>query len=87
MKRDYSDPIYSEWRRRVFNRDKRRCQMPSCTSRKRLNAHHIQRWADQPYLRYDPDNGITLCYTCHKRITGSELAYAGLFAEIVRSKK
>jgi hypothetical protein len=86
MKRDYNDPIYSEWRKRVFKRDKCRCQMPSCGSKRRPNAHHIQRWADQPYLRYDVDNGITLCYSCHKRITGNESAYAGLFSEIVRGK-
>jgi len=56
--------------------------MPGCKRRKSLNAHHIQRWADQPFLRYEPDNGITLCWGCHKEVTNNERAYEGLFLEI-----
>ena len=78
MRRDYSDPVYAEWRKRVFSRDKRKCQMPGCGYKKALNAHHIKRWADAPYLRYDVDNGITLCWRCHKQITGSEAQYEPL---------
>ena len=48
-RRDYDDPIYADWRNKVYDRDNHRCQMPDCTSRRskaRLNAHHIKRWAD-----------------------------------------
>ncbi len=85
--RDYNDPVYAEWRRRVFKRDKHKCQMPGCEYKRALNAHHIKRWADAPYLRYDVDNGITLCYRCHKEVTGSEGHYEHLFADIVRKRK
>ena len=84
MKRNYDDPLYAEWRKRIFRRDGRRCQMPSCSSRRRLQAHHIQTWAHAPQLRYDEDNGITLCSTCHQTVNRHEGEYALLFFDIVR---
>ena len=68
MRRDYDDPIYAEWRKRVFSRDKHKCQMPKCGYKRALNAHHIVRWSDAAYLRFDINNGITLCWKCHKEI-------------------
>ena len=62
MRRNYDDPVYAEWRKRIFSRDKHKCQMPGCGYKRALNAHHIKRWADAPYLRYDVDNGITLAF-------------------------
>ena len=38
-------------------------------------------------LRYEPDNGITLCYQHHKLVTGDEDAYAMVFFNIVRANK
>jgi hypothetical protein len=32
-----------------------------------LDCHHIQPWDEFPELRYDLDNGLTLCKRCHKR--------------------
>ena len=58
--------------------------MPRCGYKRALNAHHIIRWADAPHLRFDEDNGITLCWKCHKEITGHEGQYAPLFMDIVR---
>ena len=58
--------------------------MPGCKSKKRLNAHHIQKWASASALRFDVDNGITLCYWCHKKVTGHESIYQSLFQSIVR---
>ena len=82
--RNYDDPIYSDWRKKVYKRDSHKCQMPGCKSRFRINAHHIKRWSDASYLRYDVDNGITLCSKCHKQITGHETHYEVLFMQIVR---
>ena len=89
-RRDYDDPIYADWRNKVYGRDNHSCQMPDCTSRRskaRLNAHHIKRWADCHWLRYEVRNGITLCWTCHKRVTGSEELYEGLFMHIVSNNE
>ena len=85
MRRNYDDPIYKEWRRRVRKRDKNKCQMPNCKCKRRLQVHHIRGWASAAYLRYDEDNGITLCYDHHKEVTGHEQLYERLFQEIVRT--
>lgn len=84
MKRDFDDPVYKKWRIDVYKRDKFRCQMPGCKCNKNLNAHHIQKWASASMLRYDVDNGITLCRGCHGRVTGREQHYQRLFQDIVR---
>lgn len=82
MKRNYQDPAYADWRKKIFQRDKK-CMMPGCNSRKKLQAHHIKRWADASSLRYDLSNGITLCSECHKSIKNKEAHYEALFIEII----
>lgn len=82
MKRNYDDPAYADWRKRIFKRDKH-CQMPGCKSTKQLQAHHIRRWSDAHALRYDLSNGITLCRQCHKSIQNKESHYEALFIEII----
>ena len=84
MRRNYQDPVYKEWRTKIYKRDKFKCQMPGCDSRYRLQAHHIKKWASSAMGRYDGENGITLCRTCHEHITGHEQAYETLFYQIVR---
>jgi hypothetical protein len=87
-KRDDGDYIYrsryQKWRTKVYRRDNYKCQMPGCDHKtKRLNAHHIRRWADSPNLHFSVDNGITLCWKCHKKITGNEDLYANVFMAIL----
>ena len=86
MRRHYEDPVYKDWRMKVYKRDKFTCQMPSCGYKKYLQAHHIKRWSSASILRYDVHNGITLSKNCHKKVTGSEQYYESLFMEIVRKK-
>ena len=86
MRRNYDDPVYRDWRVKVYKRDKFTCQMPGCKCKKRLNAHHIQKWASASALRYDIDNGITLCRFCHSKVNTNEIHYEKLFSEIVRNK-
>jgi predicted restriction endonuclease len=85
-KRDYDDPVYKAWRVAVFKRDGFKCQFPGCKCKTKLNAHHIIRWADAPFLRFEPTNGITLCKVHHKMIEGAENCYAELFSSIVHAK-
>lgn len=52
------------WREQVFARDDYTCV--KCGQRGgRLTADHIKPWALYPALRFDVDNGRTLCRTCH----------------------
>lgn len=76
--RDFNDPQYIKWRKGVFKRDSFKCKMPNCSGKK-LEAHHIVRWADNPLLRYEISNGITLCKYHHKLVTGQENDYVVYF--------
>jgi len=61
---------YKVWRKAVFSRDKYRCQ---CCGVKQgevnftveLHGHHIIPWKESVDLRYDVNNGITMCHGCH----------------------
>jgi 5-methylcytosine-specific restriction endonuclease McrA len=85
MKRNYDDPAYADFRKSVLKRDKRKCMMPGCGSKTRLNVHHIKKWASAHSLRYDISNGITLCKKCHDSIKGKEIHYESLFKEIINA--
>lgn len=57
---------YKEWRRQVFERDDYTCVF--CGARGvRLNADHIKPFASHPELRFDLNNGRTLCEDCHRK--------------------
>ena len=65
---------YYEWRKSVYERDYFTCQ--KCFYKgKHINAHHIESYANNKYLRITVENGITFCVSCHKnfhRIYGLE---------------
>lgn len=58
---------YKAWRTAVFQRDNYTCQLCGAHGVK-LNAHHRFPYATYPHLRYDVDNGVTLCVPCHKNV-------------------
>lgn len=62
-KTGYYSTEYKNWRKAVFERDDYACQ--ECGWRGYITAHHIKSFAHYPELRYDINNGKTLCEHCH----------------------
>ena len=87
-RRDYSDPIYKEFRLSVLKRDKFSCQMCKKKGKSnKLHVHHIMKWSSASSLRYDIDNGITLCSDCHNLVTGKESHYASYLTQLINKKR
>jgi len=56
-----------EWSKAVRERDKHACTQCGVTGVK-LHAHHIKPWKHHPELRYDVENGLTVCQPCHQEL-------------------
>ena len=67
-------------------RDLYSCQCPGCKKPKgvKLTTHHIIRFSDNKRLRENKYNLISLCFICHKKVTGKEARYATKFKIIAR---
>ena len=57
---------YKRWRMAVFQRDNYTCQGCGIYGRK-IHADHIKPFAHFEELRFDIENGRTLCVDCHKK--------------------
>ena len=85
MRRNYEDSVYKRFRLEVLKRDYFTCKMCKAKGKKtRLNVHHIMKWASAASLRYDVDNGITLCRKCHDSVKGKESHYITYFLELIK---
>jgi hypothetical protein len=75
---------YREWRRNVFKRDDYKCR--ECGQGGKLNGHHIKSYSKHPELKYDINNGITLCVQCHKKVNGKEHLFEKRFTELLKNE-
>ena len=77
------DGRYREWVWAVKSRDKWCCKINNEDCNGRLEAHHILRWKDHPKLRYDVNNGISLCKAHHPIKKTEEAKMIPTFKELI----
>jgi hypothetical protein len=53
----------SDWSKNIRNRDANKCRI--CNTTEKLTAHHLYSKSKYTYLKYHPNNGVTLCESCH----------------------
>lgn len=74
---------YNYWRKQVWERDKFKCKISNEDCKGRLEAHHILPWRDYPELRYEINNGITLCHVHHPRKRTDEAKLSPYFQSLL----
>ena len=77
------DTEYKHWAKAVKDRDKWECRIKNEECAGRLEAHHILGWSSHPELRYEINNGISLCHAHHPRKRAEEKRLAPTFQELV----
>lgn len=71
------------WKRQVKKRDSYQCRINNGDCSGTLEVHHILRFTDYPELRYDINNGITLCHFHHPRKKIDEQRLVPIFKELI----
>lgn len=82
-----SDTQYRYWMLGVKKRDCWKCKMNNKDCIGRLEAHHILNWIDYPELRYEINNGITLCVAHHPRKRKEEKRLSPYFQKLILNEK
>lgn len=81
-----NDMSYKEWSRNVKIRDGWKCKISDENCNGRIEAHHILSWKDYLELRYDINNGISLCHFHHPRKRIDEINLSPYFKSLVAQK-
>lgn len=84
-RQERNDSAYKEWRKSVRDRDDWKCKMRNDQCDGKVVAHHILPWAKFPELRYQINNGITLCRFHHPRKRDDEMKLSPFFQSLVVS--
>ena len=77
------DSGYQAWRMKVGTRDGFKCRIANVNCDDIIEVHHILPWRDFPELRYEVNNGITLCHIHHPRVRMEEKRLAPFFQGLV----
>lgn len=78
-----NDSAYYDWRRQVWVRDNEKCKIADKNCNGKIEAHHILGWRSHPELRYEINNGITLCHAHHPRGRAKEQLLVPTFQELI----
>jgi hypothetical protein len=82
-RQERNDTAYKEWRINVYKRDNYKCRINNQDCKGRIIAHHILSWTNYPELRYEINNGITLCQAHHPRKRAEEKRLIPFFMGLV----
>lgn len=82
-RRQMYDTQYKYWMQAVKRRDGWKCRMADQNCKGRIEAHHILGWQSHPELRYQPNNGITLCRHHHPLSRKAEMELSPYFQKLV----
>ena len=74
---------YFYWRKSVWERDNYKCKIANLDCDGRIEAHHILGWSLYPELRYEINNGITLCHAHHPTKRAEEKRLIPFFQGLV----
>lgn len=85
--KDRRSSRYFAWRKDVWKRDNFKCRIANADCNGRIEAHHILGWAEHVELRYEINNGITLCHAHHPRKRAEEKRLIPIFRELVTVSK
>lgn len=81
--KDRAGQLHREWSMCVKSRDGWRCRIANGDCSGRMEAHHILGWRSHPELRYQVNNGITLCHNHHPRKREEEQRLSPYFQSLV----
>lgn len=74
---------YKQWRTAVFERDGFKCKIANVDCVHEVHAHHILRFAEYKELRFDVNNGITLCKNHHPLGREKEKIMAPVYRQLI----
>ena len=83
LSKNRNSSLHREWSQLVKNRDGWKCKISNNNCFGKVVAHHILPWSKFPELRYEVNNGITLCHFHHPRKRNDEMRLAPIFQELV----
>jgi 5-methylcytosine-specific restriction endonuclease McrA len=85
--KDRRSYAYNFWRKEVWERDSYKCRINNCDCYGKIIAHHILSYTKYPELRYEINNGITLCQAHHPRKRAEEKRLIPTFKELILPTK
>lgn len=77
---------YKLWRFSVYKRDGFACVLCGAHGGK-IHAHHIRPWRNHEELRYDVNNGVTLCKPCHEAMGRHESDFEAQLLAYVKTRQ